>query len=342
MPAQATKWTFAMAWGVVIANILLIVTGGVVRLTGSGLGCATWPRCNGEDWTTTPEYGIHGLIEFGNRMLTFLLMVVTILAFLAIVRVVTPNQSFWEVVKFLFGKEAKAFKGLRATEYRFSDLYNLNLILLWGIILQAIVGGVTVWLRLNPWMVTVHYYLSAVMIVVAAIYLNRIFRYFGESVIAEQLSLTASLEKSSLLQIHGWISAVLVAFLVFMGTVVTGTGPHAGDPETHRHAFDPVLVTKMHSFSVWAYCLTLLALFIMIAKFKYPKAFKFSATLVLLCLLLQACLGYYQYFNGLPIGVVEAHLTGSGLFIWAAASLIEREFTLANPELRARSLRRID
>lgn len=341
MPDHPTGWSFAMAWGVVIANILLIVTGGVVRLTGSGLGCSTWPRCNGDDWTTTPEYGIHGIIEFGNRMLTFVLMMVTIFAFLAIVRTVTPGKGFMDTVKFLFGKDAKAFKGLRSAEYRFSDIYNLNLILLWGIILQAVVGGITVRLKLNPWMVTVHYYLSAIMIVVAAILLNRMYRYFKETIISEQLSLTTSLQSSKTLQIHGWLSAILVAFLIFMGTVTTGTGPHAGDPETHRHAFNPWVVTRMHSFSVWGYCLLIIALFIMIAKYKYPKALRTSALLVLVMILVQAVLGYYQFFNGLPIWIVEAHLTGSGLFTWAAASLIERQITLSNPELRSRALDRI-
>lgn len=341
MPSQVNRWTIGTAWGVVIANIVLIITGGIVRLTGSGLGCATWPRCNGDDWTATPEMGIHGAIEFGNRMLTFALLLVTIFAFLAIVRAVTPGKTFAATAVFLFGREAKAFKGLRASDYRYSDLYNLNLLLLWGIIVQAVVGGITVLLRLNPWMVTAHYILTAIMIAIAAVYLNRVYRYFRGKHAPEGLTSASPLAPAALLANHSRLSAVLVFALLFLGTVVTGTGPHAGDPQTHRHAFDPIWVTRFHSVTVWAYCLTLLGLFLLIKRYGYPRALRGSALLVFVTLLIQAGIGYYQHFNGLPIWVVEAHLTGSGLFTWAAASLIEREATLSSARQRELALARI-
>lgn len=341
MPHTVTRWTVAMAWGVVIANITLIITGGIVRLTGSGLGCATWPKCNGDDWTTTPEMGIHGAIEFGNRLLTFALMLITILAFLSIVRTVTPDKGFGKTVTFLFGREAKAFKGLRASEYRYADLYNLNLLLLWGIIVQAVVGGITVWLKLNPWMVTAHYMLTAIMIAIGAVYLNRIYRYFRGTHRAEGLQTSSSPVQPGLLHAHAWVSGLLVFTLLFLGTVVTGTGPHAGDPQTHRHMFDPWVVTRSHSVAVWVYCTLVVVLLVLIVSHKYPSALLKSAVLVLVTILIQAGIGYYQFFNGLPIWVVEAHLIGSGLFTWAASSLVERQFTLSSPVHRSRALERI-
>lgn len=344
MPSHYNRWVKGITYGVVIANIMLIVTGGLVRLTGSGLGCSTWPRCNGDQWTTTPEQGIHGAIEFGNRLLTFGLLAVTILSFLAIVRIVLGRKiTFWQTCTLLFGSQLKAFKGLRFAEFKHADLFNLNLILLWGIIAQAIVGGVTVWLRLNPWMVTAHYVLTAIMIAVAAVLLNRLLRSFEPSFREDEGITSAEPPHGSVWMVRlGWVGVVLVSALVFLGTVVTGTGPHAGDPETHRHAFDPVFVTRNHSLTVWLYCATLVALFVLTKKYNWPKAFNFSLLLVFFTLIFQAAVGYAQYFTGLPVLLVELHLIGSGLFIWAASALIERQFTLGSQKKRSRALERAE
>lgn len=92
-PRHYTRWIKKTAWAVAIANIVLVISGGIVRLTGSGLGCDSWPRCTSDgSWTTTPEMGIHGMVEFGNRLLTFVLVAVTVVAFLAVLRVVFPKR----------------------------------------------------------------------------------------------------------------------------------------------------------------------------------------------------------------------------------------------------------
>lgn len=338
LPTEYTPWVKTMAYAVVLANIFLIVSGGIVRLTGSGLGCDTWPRCSTTEgtWTTTPEMGIHGLVEFGNRMLTFVLMAVTVLAFLAVLRIVMPQLSnFGELFP-------KLFTGLRSREYKYADLFNLTLLLLWGIPLQAVVGGISVHLKLNPWMITAHFYLTGIMIGISAIYLNRVLRYFektssaSERVLEENLPLGASV-----MRILGWMGLILVAYLVFMGTIVTGTGPHAGDPEAHRHAFHPIVVTRLHSGGVWLYCAIVLLLFVLVRKNNWPPSLKKGINLVLLMLTYQGIVGYTQYFNGLPIWLVELHLLGSGLFVWASISLIEKQIVLSSLKQRVKVAERI-
>lgn len=336
IPSGYTPWVKKTAWALAIANIFLIISGGIVRLTGSGLGCDTWPKCTSDgSWTTTPEMGIHGMVEFGNRLLTFVLVIITIVAFIAILRIVFPQQ----VSTGFFIK--KLFTGLRSHESRYADLFNLTLLLLWGIPIQAVVGGISVWQKLNPWMVTAHYILSAVMIALAAIYLNRVYRYFGGTAQAEELTAEAPREGSNLMRALGWLGFALVAALIFMGTVTTGTGPHAGDAETHRHAFDPVLVTRLHGILVWAYCATVLAFFVLVRKYALAPIFTKSLFWVLLVLGYQAVVGYTQYFTGLPAWLVEFHLIGSGIFSLAAASLIERQLVLSSAASRKRALERI-
>lgn len=336
VPHRYTSWVKKMAWAVAIANIFLIVSGGIVRLTGSGLGCDAWPRCTSDgSWTTTPEMGVHGLVEFGNRLLTFVLMAVTILAFLSILRIVFPQRM--KPSAFI----RTLFTGLRAHENRYSDLYNLALLLLWGIPLQAVVGGISVWLKLNPWMITAHYMLSALMIAIAAIYVNRVYRYFSGTYRAEELTSADLPAGTSLLRALGWLGVILVFILIFMGTVTTGTGPHAGDANTHRHAFDPVLITRTHGMTVWIYCASVLAVFVTVKRYALPKILLRSLLFVLVVLAYQAIVGYTQYFNGLPIWLVELHLFGSGIFTLAAGSLIERQLTLTNPKQRELALQRI-
>ncbi|MEX3609991.1 COX15/CtaA family protein [Rothia sp. LK2588] len=338
MPARYIPWVKTMAYAVVIANMVLIASGGIVRLTGSGLGCDTWPRCTKDgSWTTTPEMGIHGLVEFTNRLLTFGLMLVTILAFLSILRIALPDVTGFK------GLWPKLFVGLRSREYRYADLFNLTLLLLWGIPVQAVVGGISVWLRLNPWMITAHYYLTAIMIALAAVYLNRVKRYFEPATRAhEHIEGQHTVAGASLMRTIAWVSSVLCAFLIFMGTVTTGTGPHAGDPDAHRHAFDPWVVTRLHSFSVWAFCAVVVIAFVLARKFNWPTTVRRVLNFVLVAIVVQGIIGYIQFFTGLPIWFVWLHLLGSAIFIWAASALIEKLFVLSSPAARHQADIRIE
>lgn len=341
IPESYTSWVRVTAWGMLIANMGIVATGGIVRLTGSGLGCDNWPMCTEENWTTTPEMGIHGAVEFGNRLLTFVLMVFTIAAFMAIIRLVLPRITFSEFMSLFFSR-GRFILGLRASEHRYADLFNLSLLLLWGIPIQAVVGGISVWLKLNPWMITAHYVLSAIMIALAAIYLNRIYRYFATATAhSEGLVESTEPQGASTLYTLGWVGTFIASFIIFVGTVVTGTGPHAGDPMTYRHTFNPVEITRLHSLAAWTYCAGIIILFILARKNSWPQAITRALTFNIVMLLFQAAVGYYQYFNGLPILVVELHLIGSALFTGAAASLIERMITLAKPASRQLAFTRI-
>ncbi|WP_237212038.1 COX15/CtaA family protein [Rothia nasimurium] len=368
IPRHYTRWVKQTAWAVAIANIVLIISGGVVRLTGSGLGCDAWPRCTSDgSWTTTPEMGIHGMVEFGNRLLTFVLVAVTVIAFLAVLRVVFPERVtlgrfIWGL---LVGSRSESYRaqgvgawlesrGFVAPRSRYSDLFNLTLLLLWGIPVQAVVGGISVWLRLNPWMITAHYMLSALMIMIAGIYLNRVYRYFEGTAAREGLvpaaapahaptqSADAGAPASAhLMRVLGWVGVVLVVALMFMGTVTTGTGPHAGDAETHRHAFNPVWVTRLHGSLVWIYCASVLGFFALWRSKGWAPIFGKSLAFVLVVLGYQAIVGYTQYFNGLPIWLVEMHLIGSGVFALAASSLFERQLVLSSPAAREKAVGRV-
>ena len=135
-----------LVWAVLIANAGITVTGALVRLTGSGLGCPTWPLCTDESLVATPEMGIHGAIEFGNRLLTFVLLAVTI-------------GALWVI--------------WRSNRNR-RDLLWLTIVLTLGIPLQAVVGGFSVWFALNPYIVGLHFVLSVIMVSLATILLLRV------------------------------------------------------------------------------------------------------------------------------------------------------------------------
>lgn len=308
-PLSVTGWVRGTALASVLANLLLVITGGLVRLTQSGLGCPTWPRCTDESWTNVPEMGIHGFIEFGNRTLTGVLGIVAVLTILAVMRL--------------------------RTEYR--DLFWLAILLFAGIPVQAVVGGLSVWLRLSPWMVGVHFVLSAVMIALAAVLWSRTRRYSLPRVReAERL---AHLEEAD--PTMGRLGAallVLTAAAVYLGTLVTGTGPHSGDATSARHAFDAVTVTRMHSVSVWLTVLTVALGLTLCVRRGWAPGVRAGLLRMVAVLVLQGGIGYLQYFNGLPIWMVELHLLGAGLTVWAAAAAYDRMAVLAQPTRRETAL----
>ena len=144
----------AAAWATLVVQIGIVGTGGLVRLTGSGLGCPTWPQCTAESLVPTPEMGIHGVIEFGNRLLTFVLVIVAILMFLFVVRM----------------------------RRRRRDLFWLSLVIGLYVPLQAIIGGITVLTNLNPYVVGLHYFASVVLVALSAVLVARVYAVPGPRV----------------------------------------------------------------------------------------------------------------------------------------------------------------
>lgn len=309
VPTTVTPWVRTTGLLSIIANAVLIVTGGLVRLTGSGLGCPTWPRCTADSWTNQPSMGLHGYIEFINRTLTGALMVVAILTFLAVV-----------------------------FQYRtHKDLWWLALLLGLGIPVQAVVGGFSVLLTLNPWMVGVHFMLSGIMTALSTVFWVRARRYSLPEV-AEAEELASDRPSDRVERILGMLIGALTTIAVYMGTLVTGTGPHSGDVSSARHTFDAVTVTRSHTEPVWALLVLIVITFVLSARRGWAPIVRRNAMLVAAVMVLQGVIGYVQYFTGSPSGLVIFHMLGAALLIVAATMLFERMVVQGTPAMRQRAV----
>ena len=224
MPAAITRWTRVMGWLLVITNIGIVGTGGLVRLTGSGMGCETWPYCTEGSLTPTPEMGIHGLIEFGNRTLTGVLVIVALLAFLSVIRLRATRREL-PVLSFLVGL---------------------------GIIVQAVVGGITVWLHLHPSIVGLHYLISAALVALATAFLVRVYATPGPRV--------RIVPRAYAITTH--VTTLAVTVTVVVGILLTGAGPHAGDDAAARNGLDPIFWQHVHS---WPAYITLVLTLVLVA-----------------------------------------------------------------------------
>ena len=269
----------AYAWASLASQILIVVTGGLVRLTGSGLGCPTWPKCTDDSFVSVPEMGIHGLIEFGNRLLTFVLVIIAALTFVVIRRT--------------------------AKKLRYGLTWPAVLLIL-GIIAQALLGGVTVLTGLNSWVVGAHFLVSGVLISIASILVWRVY-----SPRHEPISYQAVLMAWPIFFV-GWVTVVV-------GVVVTGAGPHAGDANTPRNGLD--LETWQHYHSWPAYFMTAMVLVALVlvwrsvqsSQWKNP-AFK-SLGILLIVSTLQGALGIVQANMGVPALLAGVHMLGASLII---------------------------
>ncbi|TLM87729.1 heme A synthase [Pseudarthrobacter sp. NamE5] len=269
-----------------IGQTVLVVTGGAVRLTSSGLGCPTWPRCTDTSLVNTPEMGIHGFIEFGNRLLTFALAAVAALMLVYL----------WNLRR----------------ERR--DLFLLALGLLASIPAQAVIGGITVLTNLNPWVVGLHFLVSMSLVVFATLLVNRAFGRTGRFMAVRHPALPGVMRP---------VTAAVALFsvlAVMLGVVVTGAGPHAGDADAPRNGLDWDLFSHIHA--VPAYLITAgtavaLAL-VLLRRITGPIR---TAVLGLLGVtVLQAVIGFTQYYNGIPALLVAAHMLGAALLMVAATN----------------------
>lgn len=264
----------------VVAQIVIVVTGGAVRLTGSGLGCPTWPQCAEDSYVPLPAQseGLHKWIEFGNRLLTFVLGLIVLLAIVAALR------------HYLRHRTDRAFVVLAVAQ-------------LLGIVAQAILGGITVLTDLHPIPVAGHFILSIVLITVAA---TLHFRSGSPRVLQPVRS-----------EIRNLIRAIVAvsAVVIVLGTVVTGSGPHAGDERARRFGFDPRTVSWLHADAVILFIGLLIALYLMMRVTSAPELLRRRTMILLVISLSQGALGYLQYFTGLPVVIVGAHLLGATL-VW--------------------------
>ncbi len=273
LPDHVDARVRVFAWLSFVAEVLIIATGGAVRLTGSGLGCPTWPTCTPESIVATPEMGIHGAIEFGNRTLTGL---VGILALAVVVLV-------WR---------------MRRTR---RDLFVLSLIVLGGVIAQAVVGGITVLTGLNPFIVGFHYVASVVLVCVTAAFLVRMRAAAGPRVRAVPRAYAAT--------VH--VATLFLALTVAFGILTTGAGPHSGDPEAVRNGFNAEVLEHVHAWpSYILFGLTLVLVAVAWARALPPRRW---ITVLLGIELIQIAVGLYQARNGLPELAVGTHMVLAAL-----------------------------
>jgi len=271
----------------VFFQIAIVVTGGAVRLTGSGLGCPTWPECTPGSYTPVPhqaEGQLHAWIEFGNRLLTFVLLLCALIAVVIAIRV-SKNAIMKNRVRFLAALQVL------------------------GIFGQGALGGITVLTDLNPIPVAGHFLLS-MFLISGAISL----RYEIVGIVKQK----ADGIVATLMPILIWLTLlVLIA-----GTIVTGSGPHAGDENAKRFGFDTRVVSWMHADLVIALIVLTLVLWL-ITRVSQNKVIHRYLSIFLSISLSQGLIGYIQYFTGLPELIVAAHLLGATL-VWASAwSLIK-------------------
>ncbi|QIN30424.1 heme A synthase [Brevibacterium luteolum] len=284
MPRQPNRFIRAVAWIMLLAQSGIIMTGGTVRLTGSGLGCPTWPRCTEDSLTNTPEMGIHGYIEFGNRVLAIFLGLYCIFTLIAVWRMRrTRPEIFWSVIA-------------------------LALI----VVSQAVVGGISVRMQLNPWIVASHFVPSAIAVAISAFLLRRT----GDA------GRPATPLGTPGLRMIGWAIGGLTALVVILGVLVTGAGPHAGDALSARNGFDTVVISRLHAIPVWILVAATIAAVLMARR--QGLAFTAKAFTVLLVIeLAQGVIGYIQYFTGLPELLVAAHLLGVCFMVAGATVAVD-------------------
>ncbi len=230
LPDTVDRRVIAAAWATFVVQVAIVGTGGLVRLTASGLGCPTWPRCTPESFVNTPEMGIHGIIEFGNRLLTFVLVAVAIITFLFVVRMRRSRP----------------------------DLFWLALVIGLYVPIQAIIGGITVLTNLNPYVVGLHYFASVVLVAFATVFVARVYTSAGPR--------TLSVPRAVAVVAHVTSAAVLLTVVV--GILVTGAGPHAGDAGAARNGLDPELMQHLHSWP--AYTTLALTLVLLVMSWRRP------------------------------------------------------------------------
>ena len=281
-PAQAPaaqRWLRRTALAALLTNVMIVFTGGLVRVTGSGLGCSDWPTCDGTN--ITPIGGDHAGwqagVEFGNRLLTFVVLAAAV--------------AVWVQV--------------RRTRPHHRSVVVTAWILPLGVVAQAVLGGITVLTGLSPSTVAAHFLLSMVLIAAAVVLYERVQPRPPEAPPGRGLQLATS-------------ALCVVAFAVLvLGTVVTGAGPHGGDLGAPRFGVDVRTAALAHADAVWMLVGLTVAL-VAVTWRSGPPRLRTAVRALLVIELAQGALGYIQYVLGIPPALVALHILGASL-MWVAA-----------------------
>jgi cytochrome c oxidase assembly protein subunit 15 len=285
LPDTVDRRVIAAAWATLVVQIGIVGTGGLVRLTGSGLGCDTWPRCSADSFVPVPEVsGVHGFIEFGNRLLTFVLVAVAILTFLFVVRMRRERR----------------------------DLFWLSLLIGLYVPLQAVIGGITVLTGLNPYVVGLHYFASVLLVALAAALVVRVYAVPGPRALAVPRWYAVVTHTTS----------AFVLLTVVVGILVTGSGPHAGDGGAARNGLNPELMQHIHAWP--GYITFALTLVLVAGSWRTPPALRLRLwTLLLLAVeFVQIAVGLWQARTGLPIVLVNIHMVLAVALVAAMTAVV--------------------
>jgi cytochrome c oxidase assembly protein subunit 15 len=273
LPDRVDTRIRVFAWISFAVQTIIIGTGGAVRLTGSGLGCPTWPTCTLDSLVPTEELSYHSIIEFGNRMMTGVVGIVALVLFVLVWRIRRERR----------------------------DLFVLAFIVGAGVVAQAIVGGITVWTGLNPFIVGFHYVSSLLLVCVCAAFIVRMDATPGPRELA----------------VPGWYAGLthattgVLALTIVFGILTTGAGPHSGDAAAGRNGFEAELLEHVHAWPGYALLALTVALLIGAWRLRLPTL---RWTVVLLAAeLVQIAVGLYQARNGLPPLAVGVHMVLAAL-----------------------------
>ena len=281
------KTTFKSKFGrrISLANLIaqsgIIVTGAIVRLTGSGLGCPTWPDCTPGSLIPVAGQveGFHKYIEFGNRTLTFLVLAISIALFVFSLINEKRNIILWSFLPLI------------------------------GTLLQAVLGGITVLTGLNPFTVMAHFLLSIILVGISV----KIYNYFSDKRISKSLP--------KIVDNYVKIVTLVGFAVITLGTVTTGSGPHSGDEIAARFNLDLRVIAWLHADTVLLFVGLIIGLLVITKlNAESNHLYKTTRTLFIICLL-QGFIGYVQWFNDLPWVLVSLHVIGAVITWIAIANL---------------------
>lgn len=334
VPPRSSSWGRALtvfAWLSFISETIIIGTGGAVRLTGSGLGCSDWPLCTPDSLVPILEVqGIHGIIEFGNRLMTGVVGIIALAVVLLVLRLFSGKRGLVNALWFALGGIvaavatfaiatplhfpaspialavllvaviAAAVRSVRTTPAR-RDLVMLAWLTLIGVVAQALVGGITVLTGLNPFIVGFHYTSSLLLVCVTAAFLVRLKTSPGPRERAVPVWFAAVTH----------VTGLALAVTIVVGVLTTGSGPHSGDADVLRHGFDASVLAHVHSWP--GYILAALVLFLTVSAWVLRLEPRRWLLVLVLAILVQVGVGIWQAREGLPPLLVGIHMVLASL-----------------------------